>query len=390
MNDDAVHRLKTRNVDQILPEDGLDELLESGKTLRIKLGIDPTGPMIHLGHAVVLWKLREFQDLGHQIVIIIGDFTARIGDPSDKTGRRPVLTNSDIETNLAEYKNQLGKILDLSKVEFRRNSEWLEPLGMDDLLQLMRVFTVNQMLARRNFAERYKAEQPIGLDEFLYPLMQGFDSVAMNADVEIGGTDQLFNVGAGRIMQEAHNQPTQSILVCNLLLGTDGEKMSKTSGNTIAVSAEPEDMFGQVMALDDKVIDDYLVMATDATEEEIESIVGEANPKDAKIRLAEKVVDRYYGASAANKARAAFETRFSKKESTDVAETYTPTNDTITAVDALVDAFEVKSKSEARRVIEQGGFKLDGKPIKDPAQELKLKDGQILQKGKFLQKRVKF
>ena len=385
MTDELIEKLLTRNVETLSPEDALATQLASGKRLRVKLGIDPTGPMIHLGHSVILWKLREFQDLGHQIVLIIGDFTARIGDPSDKTGRRPVLTLEQIEANVAQYREQVGKVLDLDKVEFRYNSEWLEKLTFDDIIRLTRLFTVNQMLARRNFADRYKAEQPIGLDELLYPIMQGYDSVAIEADVELGGTDQLFNLGAGRVIQEAFGQASQSILVCKMLLGTDGKKMSKSSGNTIALGESPTQMFGKIMALDDAIMQEYFVLATDASEEEIGSALAEKNPRDTKLRLAECVVRRYYGEEEAMKAREGFVRTFSEKRGDlliNVSDAITISDTVLTGLEILMASGTVKSRTEAKMVIQQGGLKINGKVVGDPSERIKVSDGMIVQKGK--------
>ena len=258
-----IEALLTRNVEQVIDRAHLAAALASGKKLRVKFGIDPTGTKIHIGRAVALWKLREFQDLGHKIVLIIGDYTALIGDPSDKLEKRPMLTAAAIRENLKGYLAQIGKIIDLKKTEIRYNSEWLSKLKFADTLDLTDLFSASQMIERRNFKERWEKEQEISLREFMYPLMQGYDSVAVKADVELGGTDQLFNLTAGRKIQQHYGQKPQDILMTGMLDGTDGRKMSTSWGNVINVTDAPAEQYGRVMSVRDDLIGQYFRLATD-------------------------------------------------------------------------------------------------------------------------------
>lgn len=293
-----IEEILSRGIEEIFVKEDLKKELLSGRQLRIKLGIDPTGPKIHLGRAIPLRKLREFQKLGHQAVLVIGDFTAQIGDASDKTEKRPMLTRKDIDENIKDYKNQIGKIIDIKKTEFVYNNDWLSKLSFADVVKMTDCFSVQQMLARRNFKERYENGVEISLREFLYPIMQGYDSVAIKADVELGGFDQLFNVKAGRVMQEYFEQPKQNIIVGTMLEGTDGRKMSTSWGNVITVVDEPFDMFGKIMALRDDLIIKYYTLCTDKTLEEIKEIESSlekgVNPKDIKMDLATEIVGMYH------------------------------------------------------------------------------------------------
>jgi len=257
---DQIKILLERNVVDVVDRESLEKKLKN-KKLRIKLGIDPTGANLHLGRAIALRKLKNFQDLGHQIVLIIGDFTSLIGDASDKESRRPKLTKEQIGENMKNYRSQIGKILDVEKTEFRYNSEWLGKLNFEELLQLASLFTVQQLINRRNFKERFDGGNPIGFEEFMYPLMQGYDSVAVSADLELGGTDQLFNLMAGRKAQEFFGQPPQDIMTLEMLEGLDGRKMSTSYGNVINLTDEPDDMFGKVMSLKDELLIKYFLLA---------------------------------------------------------------------------------------------------------------------------------
>src|SRR5689334_7978622 len=248
-NDAVVQEILTRGVVDAIVREDLEKSLRSGRKLRVKLGIDPTGPLLHIGRTVPLFKLRQLQDLGHQVVLIIGDLTAVVGDASDKDAQRPMLSRDQIERNMATYKEQIGKILDLDKVQFRYNSQWLQPLTLADVIRLASKFTVAQMIQRENFSDRWEQGKPIGLHELLYPLMQGFDSVAIEADVELRGTDQLFNLLAGRALQEDFGQQPQSVVTMNMIPGTDGRKMSTTWGNAIYILDEPRDQFGKIMSM---------------------------------------------------------------------------------------------------------------------------------------------
>lgn len=349
-----INELLSRGVEDIFIKEELKNNLLSGKQLRIKLGVDPTGPKIHLGRAIPLRKLREFQKLGHQIVFIVGDFTAQVGDASDKSDKRPMLTKAEIDENLKDYKNQVAKIVDISKTEFVHNSDWLSKLSFDELVKLSECFTVQQMLARRNFKERFEAEKEISLREFLYPIMQGYDSVAVKADVELGGFDQLFNLKAGRVLQEYYGMPKQSVVTTTMLEGTDGNKMSTSQGNVISIVDEPFDMFGKIMSLRDELIVKYFTMCTDNTLEEIAKIeksLKKENPRDIKMRLATEIVTLYHNEKAATLARNSFIETFQKGGVPDDVKTYTAKEGEELAV-VLIRENIVPSKSEWRRLVE--------------------------------------
>jgi len=388
--EEKIEYLLSRNVDDIIDRAHLREALHAGKKLRVKHGIDPTGPKIHIGRAVVLWKLREFQELGHTIVLIIGDMTAQIGDPSDKLEKRPFLSRVEIEKNLKDYLPQIGKVLDLKKVEVRYNSEWLAKLDFREIAQLAQTFTIQQMLERKNFKDRARANQEIGMQEMLYPLMQGYDSVAVKADVELGGTDQLFNLLAGRKIQERYGQKPQDIFTTKMVLGLDGRKMSTSWGNVINILDAPEDQFGKVMSLRDELISEYFETATDLSLAEIAGIKKElkkgTNPKTLKERLGFEIVKRYHGESAARKAQEHFEKVFSRHEVPDDLPKLKlkgiSAGKKISALDIVVAAGTMKSKSEARRLIEGGGFEFDGKTIKNPLEEVVVSGGEVVRIGK--------
>ncbi|MCX6713206.1 MAG: tyrosine--tRNA ligase [Candidatus Vogelbacteria bacterium] len=368
-NPKKIDEILTRGVEDIFILDSLRKKLSSGQPLRIKFGADPTGPKIHIGRAVPLRKLKAFQDLGHQIVILVGDFTAQIGDPSDKLSKRPMLTKEDVEKNMADYKEIYSKILDISKVEFVYNSDWLGKLGFAEICQLAESFSVQQMLSRRNFKDRVDKGEEISLREFLYPLMQGYDSVVLKADVEIGGFDQLFNLKAGRTIQKHYGQPEQDILTCQMLEGTDGRKMSTSWGNVINITDEPNDMYGKVMSLNDELIAKYFLLCTDLPLDEIEGVkqelVNGGNPRDEKMRLAKEIVKMYHGEEAAEKAEEYFVTTFQKKEvSADTEEL--PTAIGTKLADLLLEKGLVKSKSDWRRLVDEGAVALDGEKITDP------------------------
>lgn len=347
-----------RSVEDIIVKEKLKEKLLSGKKLRIKFGIDPTGPSIHLGRSVPLWKLRAFQDLGHQVVIIVGDFTATIGDPSDKLEKRPMLDKKTIERNMKEYKKIIGKIIDIKKAEFVFNSSWLKKLTFAEICQLAESFSVQQMSARRNFKDRIEKGQDISLREFLYPLMQGYDSVAVKSDVEIGGFDQLFNLKAGRVIQKHYGQTEQDILTTGMLEGTDGRKMSTSWGNVILITDEPNDMFGKIMSVGDDLIIKYFSLATNTPEVEIiaieENLKNGSNPRNAKILLGKKIVSMYYGDKTAEKAEENFINTFQKKEIPEEINEVTASVDEKLS-DLLLRAGLVESKSDFTRLVKQGG-----------------------------------
>ena len=384
--EENIRRLLARNVETVIDAERLAAALRSGKKLRVKHGIDPTGENIHMGRAVVLWKLKEFQALGHTVVLVIGDFTAQIGDPSDKLEKRPFLTAAAVKQNLKNYLPQIGTILNLKKTEVRYNSEWLAKLNFRAISELADLFTFQQILERENFSVRLKNHEPIGLREGLYPLMQGYDSVAIRADVELGGTDQLFNLLAGRKIQERYGQASQDIMTTKMLLGTDNRKMSTSWGNVITIADTPEDMFGKVMAIHDGLIANYLALATDASEEKIKHCIKELasgrNPKELKEELAQSIVTRYHGAHAAKKAREEFSRVFSKKETPTEIPTLKLINlQTYRLIDFVIQA-GIKSKGEARRLIAQGGVSINGAVCKNPTATPEIKNGAILKIGK--------
>ncbi len=358
-NNEKIKKLLIKNVNEIVGREDLEKLLLSGKKLRIKLGIDPTGPKIHLGRAIVLWKLKEFQDLGHQIVLIIGDFTGLVGDASDKNSTRPMLAEEQIKKNMAGYKEQIGKILDIKKVEFRYNGEWLSKLNLKDIIQLASLFTVHQMVNRRNFKERFEAEQQIGLHEFLYPLLQGYDSVAVKADVEIGGTDQLFNLKAGRKIQEFYGQTAQNIMMLEMLVGLDGQKMSTSLGNAVNILDEPNDMYGKIMSMKDDFIGEYFSRCTDIDKEKIST-----DPFQAKNDLAFEITALYRGKEAAIKASDYFKKTFQKKEApSDAPEIKIRKGEELAGI--LLKAGAVNSKSDFRRLIKEKAIEIDDSVISD-------------------------
>jgi len=386
--EEKIDNLLTRNVEQILPakEDLKKELL-SGRKLTVKLGIDPTGPNIHLGRAVVLWKLKEFQELGHKIVLIIGDFTALIGDPSDKQKRRPILSQEKIQENIKYYKTQIGKILDIKKTTFKYNSSWLKKLNFKEIISLARLVTVNQMLARRNFTERFERRDPIGLDEFLYPLMQGYDSVAIKADIELGGSDQTFNLMMGRTLQEHFGQKPQFVFITKMLESLDGKKMSTSLGNTININDKADEMFGKIMTIPDQSIINYFYLTTDLSEEEIKKWEDKLkdknfNPKEAKLKLAFEVVKRYYGLKKAKLSQDNFEKVFSKKELPQNIKGIKISPGDYLIIDLLMQTGLAFSKSEARRLIQEGAIDINQETIRDVKKIVKINKNDIIKKGK--------
>jgi len=351
-----IEEVLTRGVEEVFVFDNLKKRLGSGEELRIKLGIDPTGPEIHIGRAVVLRKLKQFQELGHKIILVIGDFTAQIGDSSDKSEKRPMLSKKEIRKNLKNYKKQIAKVINISKTEFKFNSKWLKKLKFQETAELAESFSVQQMLNRRNFKERIEKERDISLREFLYPIMQGYDSVITKSDIEIGGSDQLFNLKAGRIIQKQYGQKEQDILTVQMLEGTDGEKMSTSRGNIISIIDEPNDMFGKIMSLRDDLIIKYFILCTDVDPEEIEKIKSDIkneklNPRDAKIKLAKEIVFLYHGEREAKKAEEYFIKTFSKKEiPTDTQEVQTIFGEKLSEI--LLKQKIVPSISEFKRLVD--------------------------------------
>lgn len=401
-----VEIIKSHAVD-VIPEDELRKKLErsllENKPLRVKLGVDPTAPDLHLGHAVVLHKLKQFQDLGHEVILLIGDYTGLVGDPSGRKTTRPVLSEEEIKKNAETYTSQAFKILDREKTVIDYNSRWFKELNFIDVIRLCGKFTVSRLLERDDFEQRLKAEQPIFLHELLYPVMQAYDSVALQADVELGGTDQKFNLLAGRDLQQALGQEPQVIITMPLLEGTDGvRKMSKSYGNYIGLTDEPFDMFGKVMSIPDELMLRYFELALFYSEDEIAKLKqglesGELHPAVLKRDLAEQIVAKYHGPEAAREARKQFDRVFKQKELPDeIPEFEVPArlyneNGQVWIVRLLKESGLVPSNSEARRLIAQGGVRLDGRPIEDTEFEWQPSDGQIIKVGKrkFLKLKVR-
>lgn len=355
-----------RGVADVFPEDELLARLRTGQPLRVKLGVDPTAPDIHLGHTIPLFKLAQFQRLGHQAVLIIGDFTALIGDPSGRSTTRPVLSRTEVEENARTYLDQVFKILDRARTEVHRNGEWLSQLSLEDVVRLTGKMTVARMLERDDFKRRHAAGTPIGLHEFLYPLLQGQDSVAVRADVEIGGTDQTFNLLVGRDLQRDAGRPGQVALVLPLLEGVDGvQKMSKTLANHIGISEPPEEMYGKVMSVSDALMLRYYELLSSTGEEHAESVrTGRIHPMDAKKALAAELVARFHGEEAAAAAGRFFEERFQKRTAhrPKTVRVSTPGED-VWICQLIKDAGFAPSTSEARRLVAQGAVKVDGRPV---------------------------
>jgi tyrosyl-tRNA synthetase len=390
--EEKIKNLLTRNVGDIIKKDHLENKLRSGRALQVKLGIDPTSSDLHLGHAVVLRKLKEFQDLGHKITLIIGDFTGRIGDPSGRDIARKPLTEADIRKNMKNYLAQAGKIIDVKKAEIRHNSEWFNKAGSAMIMKLASVGSMQQVLKRADFKKRLAEGNDITLIEVLYPLFQGYDSVAIKADVELGGTDQTFNLIMGRKVQRYFGLPEQDIMTLALLEGTDGvKKMSKSLGNYISLDDESENMFGKTMSLPDKLIEKYFLLCTDLKDTEIKSLTKNLKPRDLKARLGSEIVKIYHGLSAAKKSEEEFERKFSKKETlTANLPILKIANNKISATELVVKSGFTKSKSEAGRLVSQGGLKIGDKTYKDPREIITIHEGEVIKVGKKKFFRVKF
>ena len=363
---DMLNNLLTRNVEDLIVRSELEKKLKSKTKLRIKLGIDPTGSRIHIGRAVTLWKLRQFQELGHQITFVAGTFTAQIGDTSDKESERKMLTKEEVTNNFKSYHAQLSKILDMDKVEVFQNGDWFNKMDLEEFFKLTSLFTIQQMTERENFAKRIKSNKPVGLHETLYALLQGYDSVMMKTDLEVGGTDQLFNMLAGRTVQKAYGQVPQSVMTFHILEGMDGRKMSTSWGNCIYIDDEPLEMYGKVMAINDELIPSYFKMATDVPMDVIEQIEKDmamgANPRDTKASLAREIVARYNGKKAALGVEKDWEKQFRDGDRPAIINDFNTKKKPI--LDVVSEAFDI-SKSEARRLMSQGGVKVDDQRVKD-------------------------
>ena len=383
-----LQRVLRRGVAEIIPEEEFVRRLRSGRPLRLKMGFDPTRPVVTLGWAVGLRKLRQLQGLGHLAVLIIGDVTAQIGDPSGQSETRPMLTAEEVEANAEAVLRQFFRVLDPERTEVRRQSEWFTDFRLGDVVRLAAQATVAQLLQREDFALRYEQGRPIGLHEFIYPLLQAYDSVAVRADVEFGGTDQKFNILMGRELQPRFGQEPQCALLMPLLVGLDGErKMSQSLGNYIAIDAPPHDMFGKLMSLPDHLIMQYLELLTDVPEEELEAIARglrerSLNPMEAKMRMAREVVAQFHGPEAARAAQEEFERVFRRHEApAEVPQVPVRVrNGPIDLVDVLLGAGLVRSRSEARRLLAQGAIEIDGQTVREP--QALVRDGSIVRVGK--------
>lgn len=376
--------------EQVLPNHELLKKLKNGKKLKIKLGMDPTSPDLHLGHAVVLQKMREFQDLGHEIIFLIGDFTAMIGDPTGKSKTRPPLTTEDIKKNTQTYFEQVSKILDPKKVIVRYNSEWLSKLTAKDLVQICAQTTVAQLIEREDFATRLQNHQPIGMHELLYPLFQGYDSVELHADVELGGTDQTFNLIMGRHLQEKYNQPAQVIITMPILEGLDGHhKMSKSLGNAVGLTEEPEQAYGKLMSIPDSIIFKYYKLLLSRTDSEIEKMKSDIeknliNPINLKKQMAHEILKKFWSENDANIGQKYFEDIFQKKEYSAAKEIILPENtpNPIWIIDLLKLVGALKTSSEGKRLIEDKAVKINDATITDFKAEITIEPEMILKVGK--------
>lgn len=397
---DSQMELLTRGAAEVISEEELrkklDKAAKEGRPLRVKAGFDPTAPDLHLGHTVLIQKMKQFQDLGHEAIFLIGDFTGMIGDPSGKSETRPPLTPEQVKENAKTYMEQVGKILDLSKTRVEFNSSWMSKVTSAEMIQLAARCTVARMLEREDFTKRFREQRPISIHEFLYPLIQGYDSVALKADVELGGTDQKFNLLVGRELQKEYGQEPQAIIMMPLLEGTDGiNKMSKSLGNYIGINEPAKDIFGKVMSISDVLMWKYYELLSDLPTAEVKKLreeveQGRFHPMEAKKALAEEIVDRYHGKGAGKKAREEFESQFSRKETPedipDVVVTWE--EDAMPLAKVMAKAGVAESVGEGKRLIKQGGVELDGERVKDP--ELRLPPGGYLIKaGKRKYVRVK-
>ena len=385
---DALSTIK-RGTDEILTESDLKQKLESGKQLTVKAGFDPTAPDLHLGHTVLINKLRHFQDLGHKVIFLIGDFTGQIGDPSGKNKTRPTLTKEEVAENAKSYKDQVFKILKKDLTEVRFNSEWCKELGAEGLIDLASRYNVARMLERDDFNKRYISNQSIAVHEFLYPLVQGYDSVALEADVECGGTDQKFNLLVGRELQRSFDQEPQVVLTVPILEGLDGvNKMSKSLNNFVGVDEEPNEMFGKIMSISDTLMWRWFELLSFLPEDEIKelqaSVEAGMNPRDAKFKLAIEIVDRFHLEGEGEKCKDAFLKRFQKGAiPEDIEEvSYSLEDESMPLVNLLKETGMVASTSEASRLIKQGGIKIDSKKVEDPKMLIMTGTKQVYQVGK--------
>jgi len=380
-NSEKIDEILTRGVQEVIVKEDLRKKLLSGKKIRLYLGVDPTGFDLHLGHAIPLWKLRSFQEMGHEVVLLIGDFTARIGDPTGKDEARKPLTEKEVKANMKDYKKQASKILNFSKVKIKYNSQWLSKLDFQDVLKLASQFTVQQMIQRDMFQRRISENLPISLEEFMYPLMQGYDSVAMDVDLEVGGNDQMFNMLAGRTLQKNYNAKDKDVMTLKLLLGTDGRKMSKTFDNFIALDGEANGMYGKVMSIKDELIDDYFELATRLPVREVEEIKKMPNPRDQKARLAFEIVKMYHGEKEAQKVEEEFNKVHRDKELPSDMPVFETEKKEYFLPDLLCDTGLAPSKNEAKRLVEAGAVDINSITEKEWKKNIEIKDGMIIKVG---------
>ncbi len=388
-DEERIQRVLNTGTVTVQVRESMERKLRSGRQLRVKMGFDPSAPDIHIGHAVGMRKLREFQDLGHKIVIIVGDWTAQIGDPSGRSAQRRMLTAEEVQANAQTYLDQFFKVVDDNpeKVEIAWQSSWFGDFDLADVLRLTSKFTVAQMMAREDFRTRFESESPIGIVEFLYPLMQAYDSVAVHADVEMGGTDQTFNLLVGRDIQREMDQKPQDILTVPILAGTDGvQKMSKSLDNYVGVTDEPNDMYGKLMSIPDTALDEYLILAANLPASEIDTLRtsladGTGHPRDIKDKMAASVVATYHGEAAADGARQAFQRVFQQGQVPDDIEEFSVAYPA-TIVALLRAVGFAGSNNEARRLVQQGGVRIDGERVEDTDAELTFDTPIVLQAGR--------
>ncbi len=379
---DKINDILTRSVAEIIEKGSVEKKLASGKQLRIKLGIDPTAPHIHIGRAVVLWKMRALQELGHKVVIIIGDFTGLVGDTSDKKSERPMLTEAEIKKNMKLYLSEIGKIIDIKKAEVHYNSKWLSKLGFLEIAKQADQFSVHDFISRELIAKRLEEGKRISLRELLYPLMQGYDSVAINADIEMGGTDQKFNILAGRVMQRLYGKKEQDVFLCDIIEGLDGEKMSTSKGNGIFIVDTPQDMYGKVMSLKDSLIISYFIHTTRVDRGVIrgfeEELRNGKNPKEIKMILARELVSLYHGVKEADKAEKEFQ-RIFEKGGTPEDVTTIEVREINEVLAHLIKKEVVASASEWHRLVKEGAISVEGNRIDSVSS---IKSGDVIKIGK--------
>jgi len=385
---DAIDRVFDRTVAEVIVREELEQKLRSGRKLRLKLGLDPSKPNLHIGHAIGLRKLRQLQELGHQVVLIVGDWTAQIGDPSGRDESRSMLSAGEVQRNAETYMQQFNIVVDRSRTKVRWQSEWFGKFTLTDVFNLTSRFTMAQMMAHETFRKRWEEGRPLTLMELMYPALQAYDSVAIEADVEFGGMDQKFNILAGRDLQSSLGLPPQDVFLVPLLPGTDGRKMSKSFGNTIDLTDPPDQMYGKAMSISDAMLDQYLTLASEIADAELEETrhelaQGTVNPRDVKMRLAHDIVRQFHGEKAAREAEAEFVRVFQQRELPSEIPVYECKDDQpIAIIKLLVGAGLAKSTSEARRLITQGGVRVNDEKVQDISAVIEPRDGTIVRVGR--------